>query len=84
MDTLTAIVFIAVILVLVAPIVEIAVKRPEIFLELNAGTRAFAEAPLPKGAFMEAAAEDREDGKTPTNGRPKVEVTHSGHELLAA
>jgi hypothetical protein len=81
-DTLTTIVFVAIVLVLVAPIVEIAVKRPEIFLELNAGSREFAEAPLRKGEPVEAVAEDREVGKIPTNGS-KVEVTHSG-ELLAA
>lgn len=73
MDILTAIVLIAILLVLVAPIVEIALKRPETFLELTGGARAFAEAPLPKSTSMEAAADDR-----------KVEDLHPDHERLAA
>jgi hypothetical protein len=83
MDIPSTIIFIAVILVLVAPIVEIAVKRPKIFLEMNAGTRAFAEAPLREVTLVETA-EDREDAKIIPNNGSQITVTHSGQERLAA
>ena len=51
------VVFIALALLLVAPIVEIAVRRPGIFLELlrNRDLRAFAQAPLHKRTFPAVA-----------------------------
>jgi hypothetical protein len=48
-DTLTVAVLVVTLLVLVAPIIEIAVKRPGIFLEMITDVRAFAEAPLRAG-----------------------------------
>lgn len=80
MDTLTAIVGAAILLILVAPIIEIAVRRPGIFFELNAGARAFAEAPLRDAGRTDRAAEDR---TIPANGS-KIETTHSEGERLAA
>ncbi|MGH6927993.1 MAG: hypothetical protein ACREEV_06720 [Dongiaceae bacterium] len=56
MDTLTAIVLVVMFLVLVAPIVEIAVKRPKILLEMTHDTRAFAEAPLRESAAVRSSA----------------------------
>ncbi|MGE0120999.1 MAG: hypothetical protein AB7S71_21310 [Dongiaceae bacterium] len=50
MDTLTVIGLVVVLLVLVAPIIEIAVKRPRTFLEMEADTRDFAEMPVPEDA----------------------------------
>jgi hypothetical protein len=47
--TLTVIVVAIILLVLVAPIIEIAVKQPSIFREITEDTRAFAEAPVPEG-----------------------------------
>jgi hypothetical protein len=59
-DTLTATVLVVMLLVLVAPIVEIAVKRPKIFLEMIEDSRAFAEAPLREEAAMRSSADVRE------------------------
>jgi hypothetical protein len=79
-DTLTAIIGAAILLILAVPIIEIAVKRPGIFLELHAGTRAFAEAPLRDAGKTEGAAGDR---MIPANGS-KLEATHSDGDRLAA
>jgi hypothetical protein len=59
-DTLTVIVVAIILLVLVAPIIEIAVKRPRIFREITEDTRAFAKAPVPKGPAKRSPAESRE------------------------
>ena len=52
MDTLTVAILVIMLLVLVAPIIEIAVKRPKTFLEMTADMRAFADAPLHESAAM--------------------------------
>ena len=62
MDTLTAIILVVTLLVLVAPIIEIAVKRPKIFLEMTEDARAFAEAPLREGEAEQWSADRREVG----------------------
>jgi hypothetical protein len=72
-DFLTAIVFLATVLVLAARAVEIAVRRPEAFLELTAGARAFAEAALRESATMRSRVADR-----------KIEVPPSEYRRLAA
>jgi hypothetical protein len=79
-DTLTVLAGVAILLILVAPIIEIAMKRPAIFLELNAGTRAFAEAPL-HGRTTGAVAENP---IIPANGA-KIGTTHQpeGDRLAA-
>jgi hypothetical protein len=69
-DTLTAAILVVTLLVLVAPIIEIAVKRPKTFLEMIAGMRAFAEAPLDETAVMRPSADVREAADAP--------VDHSG------
>jgi hypothetical protein len=56
-DTLTVAVLVVTLLVLVAPIIEIAVKRPRIFLEMTTDARAFAEAPLHESAAMLSSAD---------------------------
>lgn len=78
-DILTAIVGIAMLVILVAPIIEIAVKQPKIFFELE-GTRAFAEAPLRDARVTEGAAGDR---TIPANGS-KIGSAHSANQRLAA
>ncbi|MGE0117956.1 MAG: hypothetical protein AB7S71_22060 [Dongiaceae bacterium] len=57
---MNTIVFVAILLVLTAPIVEMVVRRPGILLELirNRDLRAFAEAPLVKGESPVAIAND--------------------------
>ena len=80
-DTLTILAGVAILLILVAPIIEIALKRPGIFLELNAGTRAFAEATLPESGTMEAVAEDR---TIPANSSKTGPRRHPEGERLAA
>ena len=52
MDTLTVASLVVMLLVLVAPIIEISVKRPRILLEMATDARAFAEAPLHESAAM--------------------------------
>jgi hypothetical protein len=68
-------VFVTILLVLVAPVVEIAVKRPTIFLELarHRDLRAFAEAPLARETSRTAVAND-----------PGVASPRSDRERLAA
>jgi hypothetical protein len=80
-DTLTILAGVAILVILVTPIIEIALKRPEIFLELNAGTRAFAEAPLRDSGTMETVAEDR---TIPANGSKTGTTRHTEGERLAA
>jgi hypothetical protein len=80
-DTLTILAGVAILLILAAPIIEIALKRPEIFLELNAGTRAFAEARLPHSGTMGAVAEDH---TIPANGSKIGPTRHPEDERLAA
>ncbi|MEZ5831815.1 MAG: hypothetical protein R3D05_11600 [Dongiaceae bacterium] len=72
MDLLTAIVCFAVLLLSAAFILEIALKRPETFLEMSNGTRAFAEAPVQALASKGVANHGRDRG-------PKSE-----HRTLAA
>jgi hypothetical protein len=64
-DTLTAIAVAIILLVLVAPIIEIAVRRPRIFREITEDTRAFAEAPVPEARTKRSSAEDREGAVAP-------------------
>jgi hypothetical protein len=64
-DILTAIVVAIILLVLVAPIIEIAVKRPRIFCEITEDTRAFAEAPVPEDPAKRSPAEGRQDAVVP-------------------
>jgi hypothetical protein len=71
-DTLTAIVLVAMLLVLVAPAIEIAVKRPRTFLEMTEDARAFAEAPRRE----DRAARSSADGR-------KVEVALTDTDRLA-
>jgi hypothetical protein len=59
-DTLTAAVVAIILLLLVAPVIEIAVKRPRIFREIADDTQAFAEAPVPESPAKRSPAEDRE------------------------
>ena len=80
MDILTTIIGTAILLILAVPIIEIAVKRPGIFFELNAGTRAFAEMPLRDAERTDGAAEDR---TIPANGS-MIETAQSDGERLAA
>jgi hypothetical protein len=63
--TLTVIVVAIILLVLVAPIIEIAVRRPSIFREITEDTRAFAEAPVPEGPAKRSRAEGRQDAVVP-------------------
>jgi hypothetical protein len=63
--TLTVIVVAIILLVLVAPIIEIAVKRPSIFREMTEDSRAFAEAPVPEGPAKRSPAEGRQDAVVP-------------------
>jgi hypothetical protein len=65
MDTLTFIVVAVILLVLVEPIIEIAVKRPSIFREIAEDTRAFAEAPVPERPAKRSPAKGREDAVVP-------------------
>ena len=66
-DPLSAIVVAIILLVLVAPIIEIAVKRPRIFREITEDTRAFAEAPVPEvGPAERSPAEGREHAVVPS------------------
>ncbi len=60
-SAVNTIIFVTILLLLLAPVVEIAVRRPGIFLELarDRDLRAFAEAPLGKGASPRAVANDR-------------------------
>lgn len=67
MDTLTAIILVVILLVLVAPVIEIAVKRPKTFLEMTADARAFAEAPLSECAAMLSSADVRGGDGAPAN-----------------
>jgi hypothetical protein len=62
------VIFVAILLFLVAPAIEIAVKRPAIFLELarQRNLRAFAEAPLGQDAPT-AVANDRGVASLPSN-----------------
>jgi hypothetical protein len=64
-DTLTAVVVAIILLLLVAPVIEIAVKRPRIFREIADDTRAFAEAPAPESPATRSTAEDRESAVAP-------------------
>jgi hypothetical protein len=66
-DTLTAIILIIILLVLVAPIIEIAVKRPKTFLEMTADARAFAEAPLRESAAMRSSPDVRKAEDAPAD-----------------
>jgi hypothetical protein len=59
-DTLTAIILVVALLLMVAPIIEIAMKRPKIFLEMTDDARAFAEAPPHEGAAAQSSADVRE------------------------
>jgi hypothetical protein len=59
-DTLTAIVVAIILLALVAPVIEIIVKRPRIFREIADDTRAFAEAPVPESPAARSPAAERE------------------------
>jgi hypothetical protein len=74
-SAVNALIFVTILVVLVAPVVEIAVKRPGIFLELARyrDLRAFAEAPLAKAASPRAVAND-----------PGVASLRSAKERLAA
>jgi hypothetical protein len=63
--TLTVIVVAIILLVLVAPIIEIAVKQPSIFREITEDTRAFAEAPVPEGPAKRSRAEGCQDAVVP-------------------
>lgn len=67
MDALTAIILVVILLVLVAPIIEIAVKRPKTFLEMTVDARAFAEAPLRESAAMRSSPDVLEVGDAPTD-----------------
>ncbi|MGH6929142.1 MAG: hypothetical protein ACREEV_12575 [Dongiaceae bacterium] len=67
MDTLTAIVLVVILLVLVAPVVEIAVKRPKTFLEMTEDARAFAEAPLREDLAVRSSVGGREVEAAPTD-----------------
>ena len=67
MDTLTAIILGVILLVLVAPIIEIAMKRPKTFLEMTADARAFAEAPLNESAVMRPSPDVREVEDAPAD-----------------
>jgi hypothetical protein len=59
-DTRTAIILVVTLLVLVAPIIEIAVKRPKVFVEMTEDARAFAEAPLRESEAARSSADLRE------------------------
>jgi hypothetical protein len=72
-DTLTSLVYAVIILILVAPVIEIATKRPRIFLEMTEGSRAFAEAAIPES-----------DATGSDSGRRALEVLPSERERLAA
>jgi hypothetical protein len=50
---------------------------------MNAGTRAFAEAPRREVTPVETA-EDREDAKIISNNGSQITVMHSGQARLAA
>ena len=65
MDTLTAIVVAIILLALVAPVIEIIVKRPRIFREIADDTRAFAEAPVPESDAKRPPADERETAVAP-------------------
>jgi hypothetical protein len=66
-DTLTVAILVVTLLALVAPIVEIAVKRPRTFLEMTTDARAFAEAPLHESAAMRSPADVREVEDAPVD-----------------
>jgi hypothetical protein len=72
-DTLSSLIYAVIAVVLAAPIIEIAVKRPRIFLEMNEGAEAFAEAPVP--------ANDTTGSRT---GRRALKVLPVEQERLAA
>jgi hypothetical protein len=63
--TLTAIILIIILLVLVAPIIEIAMKRPKTFLEMTEDTRTFAEAPLRESAAVRTSPDVRKTEDAP-------------------
>lgn len=67
MDTLTAIILFVTLLVLVAPIIEIAMKRPKIFLEITEDARAFAEAPPHECTAVRSSADIREVEDAPAD-----------------
>lgn len=67
MDTLTATILVITLLVLVVPTIEIAVKRPQTFLEMTADARSFAEAPLCENAAMPSPVNVREVEDTPAD-----------------
>jgi hypothetical protein len=67
-DTLSSIVCVAIFLILAAPIIEIAVKRPRIFLEMTAGSRAFAEATVPESDSTGSPAAGRRLGVLLSDG----------------
>jgi hypothetical protein len=54
-------------LVLVAPVIEIAVKRPKTFLEITADARAFAEAPFHESVAMRPSADVPKTEGAPAN-----------------
>jgi hypothetical protein len=64
-DTLTAIILAVIVLILAAPIIEIAVKRPRLFRDIADDTRAFAEAPVPEAPATPAPAERRDAAAAP-------------------
>jgi hypothetical protein len=66
------IVFVAILLLLVAPAVEIVVRRPGIFLELIRARdlRVFAETPLPKPSSSAVANDQR--ASTPRSGEDRL------------
>lgn len=70
MDLLTLAVFAATITVLAARIIEIAVKRPETFLEILQGTRSFAE---PKHGVVISDQGGWSGWKRPADDMPSAE-----------
>jgi hypothetical protein len=68
-DTLTATILVVILLVLVAPIIEIAVKRPKTFLEMTEDARAFAEAPPDEGVAKQSSPDLANAGDEPADDR---------------
>lgn len=78
MDLLTISVFAAFILIVVAHVVEIAIKRPKTFLEMTAGARAFAEQ-----ALEDATSAAPEPATRSDSPRASTATDHD-HSRLAA
>jgi hypothetical protein len=54
-----------ILLVLMAPVIEIALRRPRIFREIAEDARAFAEAPVPEGTAERPPANGRDGTLAP-------------------